>query len=225
MRRVDRVLDGLNDVHPAATGVVMSAIDEGAVIDSGDAGDRVRNLFARLLRGSATPVIHEDLPMHLLYGEALGRHAGGHGVAVGHVGRSSVARELPAVKGTLDAILAHAAAREVRAQVRAERRHREYVVRGLAAPDDQCAAQALQVAHFPAPQRLRAEQPVPAVGIGMGIVGKTQIVGVLRLSALRAASREAHRPPTRSPSVRRTRDWPENSSPREPSPGRASRYT
>ena len=93
--------------------------------------DRVRNLFARLLRSPATPVIHEDLPVYLLYGEALGRYAGGHGVAVGYAGRSSVARELPAVKGTLDAIPADAAAREVRAQVRAERRHREYFVRGL----------------------------------------------------------------------------------------------
>ena len=76
VRRVDRILDRLNDVHPDATGVVMPAKDEGPVIDFRDAGDWVRNLFARLLPSSATPVIHEDLPVHLLYREALGRYAG-----------------------------------------------------------------------------------------------------------------------------------------------------
>lgn len=60
VRGVDRILNRLNDVHPAAAGVVMPAKDEGPVIDFRDAGDRVRSLFARLLRGSAAPVIHED---------------------------------------------------------------------------------------------------------------------------------------------------------------------
>ena len=121
VRGVGRILERLDYVHPGAAGVVVPAEDEGPVIDFRDAGDRVWNLFAGLLPGSATPVIHEDLPVHLLYGEALGRYAGGHGVAVGRAGRPSIARELPGVKGTLDAIPADAAVGEVSAKVRAER--------------------------------------------------------------------------------------------------------
>lgn len=96
------------------------------------------------------------------------------------------------MKRALDAIPADAAVPEVRAKVRAERLHREYGVRVLAPPNDQCTAQALQVAHLPAPKRLRTEQPVPAVGIGRGIAGETQLIGESGLSASRTASQEGH---------------------------------
>ena len=153
MHRVSRILDEFDHVRANATGVVVPAEGEPPIIDFPDAGDRIWNLFAGPLPGSAAPVIHENLPVHLLYRETLGPATRGWARCrcdIGHTGRSSVARELPSVKRTLDAILADAAAREVRAQVRAERRHGEHVVRVLAAPDDQCAAQAFQVTHLPA---------------------------------------------------------------------------
>ena len=200
VRSVAGILDKFDHVHANATGVVVPAEGEAPIIDFPDSGDRIWNLFAGPLLGFAAPVIHENLPVHLLYGETLGRHAGRHGVTVGHTGRSSVTRELPTVKRTLNAVLADAAVREVSAKVRAKRRHRKYVVRVLAPPDDQCAAQTLQIARLPAPKRLRTEQPIPAVGIGRWITGETQVVGeVLWLPASQTASQEAHAsipPPT-----------------------------
>ncbi len=92
--------------------------------------------------------------MHFLHGETLGRDAGRHAIAVGHTGRSPVARELPGVKRALDAVLADTAVPEVRPEVGAEGAHRMHVVRVFAAPHDQCAAETLEVAHLSAPKRL-----------------------------------------------------------------------
>ena len=71
MREIDAVFGELDRVHANAATIAFAAEHELVGVDLRDARDIVRRLFRHGLRRLPTPVVEEDLSVHLLNGKGL----------------------------------------------------------------------------------------------------------------------------------------------------------
>lgn len=163
---VGAVLGDLHQVHGDRAAVAMAALDEAAVRNLGEVRQRPRRLHGA---PRATAVPHPHVPPPLLDRPGPRPHARAQrGLCVGDARDAPAGVELPVVERAAQVLAADLAARQIGAQVGAERVEGGDDTR-LAPKDDDSVAPEAHGAGGPGEQLGGGAHRIPRIGIGVGV--------------------------------------------------------